>query len=142
MTYPKQLPNNWKYRLLEDIYVLTGITPLMPSYSSEFMSINRLGVLHMKAGYSWDGASGHCPDHEAIMYPSCVHDGLCQLFTLGIITKAQRYAADALLGTMVRAEMYRLSERWGSIKKAAHRTWAEAWSRMVWFCVRSYSVIT
>lgn len=140
LTYPRAIPNGWKYRLLESIEVLTGIEPFS-THSSDFMSINSIGVLRLKAGYSWNGASGPCLDCESIMYPSTVHDALCQLFSLGVLTKGQRYEADDLLRRMVKAEMYRISDHWSVAPRLAYRTWASVWSRTVWLAVRSYSMI-
>ena len=125
--------NGWKYTMLTGMDVQTDIIPSQ-EYHEQFFSLFMNGMLRFKTGYSWDGASGGCPDHDSIMFGSCVHDACCQLFHMGIISKAGRIKADDLLYEIVRCEM--LVRANGYFWK---RIWANNWSRLVWIAVRGYT---
>ena len=55
------------------------------------------GVLEIKAGYAWDGASGPTFDTKSTMRASLVHDALYQLMRAGKLSQEDRKAADELL---------------------------------------------
>lgn len=55
------------------------------------------GVLEIKAGYAWDGASGPTFDTKSTMRASLVHDALYQLMRAGKLSQEDRAAADRLL---------------------------------------------
>ena len=141
VTLPKQLANGWKYRLLEDITFLTFIFPLRP-FCHELIEYTKAGKLTLKRGCQWNGASGPCPDHEGIMMSSCLHDALCQMYAMGVITKFQRCQADHLLADMTREEMIRLANQSKSaVLRAVRTVWAFIWSECVWLAVRGYTCI-
>ena len=126
--------NGWKYTLSRVIVVQTDIIPIR-EYHEQFFNILIDGTLFIRLDYSWNGANC-CPDHDSIMFGSCVHDACCQLFHKGIISKAGRIKADDLLYEIVRDEM--LARAKESVWK---RTWANVWSRLVWAAVRGYTFI-
>ena len=51
------------------------------------------GELYIKAGYSWNGASGGMWDSENVIVASLVHDALYQLLREGVLS--QRFRPDA-----------------------------------------------
>ena len=125
--------NGSKYTLSRGIVVQTDIIPLR-EYQDKFLGILMDGTLYLRTSYSWNGANC-CPDHDSIMFGSCVHDACCQLFRKGIISKAGRIKADDLLYEIVRCEM--LVRANGYFWK---RIWANNWSRLVWIAVRGYTL--
>ena len=87
--------SKYKYRLLEDEEFDTGITGIYAS--TEYLTIFDTGLMVVKKGYCWDGASGPTLDTEDTMRASLGHDALYQMISLGILSKAHREAADKLL---------------------------------------------
>ena len=79
------------------------------------------GRLAIRAGYSWDGASGPAIDTPNIMVASLAHDALYQLISEGHLPKRCRRAADLTLR--------KLCERAGM---GAFRRW------YVWLAVRLF----
>ena len=73
------------------------------SYENNFLSINVSGVLSIKAGYAWDGASGPTVDTKNTIVPSCVHDALYQLMREKAIPRSFRIHADQLFYEMLRS---------------------------------------
>ena len=70
--------------------------------STPFVSLTPDGVLTLRAGYAWDGASGPTFDTPAVMLAALLHDALYQLATLEKSPKFKRYA-DAMLYAIMRA---------------------------------------
>jgi len=60
------------------------------------------GTLTAKAGYSWDGASGGCPDNDYTLTPSMFHDIPYQMMRLGLMSQEFRPMADRLFYTQIR----------------------------------------
>lgn len=86
----------WKYQLAEDYHVATDIigqAAEIPGY----VQLDQGGVLHVRAGYCWDGASGPTIDTKSSMRASLVHDALYQLEREGRLSQTTRAAADELL---------------------------------------------
>lgn len=52
------------------------------------------GVLTIKEGYSWDGASGGMVDTKGVLVPSLVHDCLYEMIRKGHLSKDYRKSAD------------------------------------------------
>lgn len=89
--------SGYKYQLEEDFDIQTSITPVTPG-GNRFVSMSLSGVLHVSAGYAWDGPSGPTLDTTDFMRGSLVHDALYQLMQEGILSKDfHRKAADQLL---------------------------------------------
>ena len=83
----------FKYRLLED--EITALSKAFFGYTvfTDFI-ILKDGVLTLKRGYSWDGASGPAIDTKNNMRSSLVHDALCQLIWSGRIPESRQIDAD------------------------------------------------
>ena len=70
--------SHYKYQLTRPYVVQTGICP-PEEIHYQFFTLNTSGVLEVKAGYAWDGASGPTWDTKSSMRPSLVHDCFCQM---------------------------------------------------------------
>jgi len=87
----------YKYQLVNDYAVATGITPPQ-SIETSFVSLDAGGRLAIRKGYAWDGPSGPTIDTKTFMRGSLVHDALYQLLRLGKLDRDMgRRAADDLL---------------------------------------------
>ena len=99
--------SGYKYQLVEDYEVQTNIFPPV-DIRTEYINLNTHGLLFIKHGYAWDGASGPTWDTKSSMRPSLVHDALYQLMRMGLLPVILRYVVDKLLRTMcVEDGMYR-----------------------------------
>ncbi|HAX23046.1 MAG TPA: hypothetical protein DCY64_22515 [Hydrogenophaga sp.] len=94
----------------EQYVASAGIFPVEPG-GNEFVQLTIDGRLIMRRWYAWDGASGPAYNDKAFVRPSLTHDGLCQLWQLGIVDDAGRAAADKLLGKMLRHDMQIVAAR-------------------------------
>lgn len=66
-----------------------------------YLKLTKEGMLIVKKGYAWDGASGPTVDSRSSMRGSLVHDALYQLIRLKLIDKRYRYEADMLFKKIV-----------------------------------------
>ena len=94
MKYKKR--QAYKYNLHSEEQIETGITPAQP-FDSPFLSLSEQGLLTIKKGYSWDGASGPAIDTQNILKASLVHDALYQLMREEVLPQSSREQADRLL---------------------------------------------
>lgn len=85
----------YKYQLAALLLFDTGITGY--DIKTEFIELSPLGLLLIKSGYAWDGASGPTIDDDTNMRPSCVHDALYQLLRMGLLPPEYRELADEIL---------------------------------------------
>jgi hypothetical protein len=93
--------DGYKFQLEEDYEHQTGITPAAPG-GNRFVHITLDGLLIIRSGYAWDGASGPAIDTPTFIRGSLVHDALYQLMRLGVVQKAGgRLQADKLLREIV-----------------------------------------
>ena len=85
--------DGYKYQLDKDYTVQTEI---IPGYDilTKFIELTLEGVLTVRAGYAWDGASGPGIDTKNIMRGSLVHDALYQLSRQEYLSGASRLQAD------------------------------------------------
>ena len=74
----------YTYQLAEDYTVKTPITPA-EDIIHEWFVLTRIGVLLVKRGYAWDGASGPTFDTKSSMRPSLVHDVFCQMMRCDLL---------------------------------------------------------
>ena len=86
----------YKHQLVEDYCVFVGIDPPEP-VDTTFLKLGMAGILTIKAGYAWDGASGSTWDTPSVMRASLVHDALYQLMREEKISLTNRQKADSLL---------------------------------------------
>ncbi|EKR89673.1 hypothetical protein LEP1GSC163_0135 [Leptospira santarosai str. CBC379] len=75
---------NYKYELVKSYSFQTDIKTEEPIQIGSpgiktFLSLDPLGLLHIDAGYAWDGPSGPTIDTKTFMRGSLVHDALYQL---------------------------------------------------------------
>ena len=68
----------YKYQLALPYVVQTPIKPWR-RIEHEFFALTQEGLLTIKAGYAWDGASGPTIDTKSSMRAALVHDCFCQL---------------------------------------------------------------
>jgi hypothetical protein len=95
----------YKYWLVRPYSLSIPIFPKEAIVSSGgFISLNRDGVLSIKAGYAWDGPSGPTFDTKTFMRGSLVHDALYQLMREGLLGKECKDIADRLLGSICRSD--------------------------------------
>jgi hypothetical protein len=70
--------SGYKYQLVNDYRVQTSITPGF-DIETEFVELDRAGVLTIRHGYAWDGPSDPTLDTRTFMRGSLVHDALAGL---------------------------------------------------------------
>lgn len=87
--------SGYKYQLVEDYSIETGIS-LGKTCTTSFLSITAKGLLTIKAGYAWDGASGPAIDTETVKRASLVHDAIYQLIREGYVHPVHKERADEL----------------------------------------------
>lgn len=68
----------YKYQLAEDYTVRVPILP-PEDVITDWYALTASGVLLVKKGYAWDGASGPTFDTKSSMRPSLIHDVFCQM---------------------------------------------------------------
>ena len=91
MEYRKLTP--YKYQLTKDEkYFMGNIYPTVP-FDDEYMSLSLSGILTVKKGYAWDGATGGIETH-VIRRASLIHDAYCQLIEKGCIPISFRLNVD------------------------------------------------
>lgn len=86
----------YKYQLAEDFELAVPIFP-KSDVVTEYISLTTKGILHVKAGYAWDGPSGPTYDRPTNMRGSLPHDALYQLIRQGYLTMKDRPASDKVL---------------------------------------------
>lgn len=85
--------SGYKYQLAESSSTVIGIRTA-ENISTPFVLLNTDGILIIKQGYAWDGASGPTIDTKSSMRGSLVHDALYQLIRLGLLPESFRLRAD------------------------------------------------
>lgn len=88
-----------KYKLLREHKTDTGINPCN-AVKHEYFTITKTGIVTVKVGYVWDGATGGL-DTKDFMRGSLIHDVLCQAVAEKLLHKAYRPKADKLLYKML-----------------------------------------
>jgi len=86
----------YKYQLAENYLLNINIRPEQ-EIRTEYLVLAPTGLLLIKKGYAWDGASGPTIDTKSCMRGSLVHDALYQLMRLGLIDTSNRDYADELM---------------------------------------------
>lgn len=77
----------YKYQLSGNFDIDIGIKPKVDIHCGEYLRLTTDGVLHIGAGYAWDGPSGPTVDTKNFMRGSLVHDALYQLLRWGLLQK-------------------------------------------------------
>ena len=91
----------YKYQLAEDYTLLTDIIPVNVTgdpegVGNDYVWLGKGGMLIVRRGYAWDGASGPTVDTLDTMRGSLVHDALYQLMREEFLSKDYREAADKI----------------------------------------------
>lgn len=72
--------DGYKHQLVTNYTIQTEITPPTDeAIDTQFIQLDKKGVLTIRAGYAWDGASGPTWDNLKVKRASLVHDALYQL---------------------------------------------------------------
>jgi len=100
----------YKYQLAQDYQHETDIPGV--SIDTSFISLTRSGLLTIKAGYAWDGASGPTYDSKSSMRGSLVHDALYQLMRIYPDMRKFRLYADELLFIICKQDGMNLIRAW------------------------------
>jgi len=111
----------YKYQLLEPYSIQVSIF-YKENIETDFILLNPNGLLIIKKGYCWDGASGITIDTKSSMRGALVHDVLYQLMREGKIGEWHRKYADMLLRDIC-------------IEDGMYRWRAKMW----YFCVRNFA---
>jgi len=123
MRYKKR--KHWKYRVYEDEYRQTDITPEQ-SIDTPFISLGMDGILIVKKDYAWDGASGPTIDTKNTMTPSLVHDALYNLFRDQLLDadKWRKYADELLRDMLIERKMWKFRARmwYRAVRKGAEQS--------------------
>ena len=110
----------YKYKLKKEIRFITDI--IGTEFVNNYFRLDIDGLLTIKVGYCWDGASGPAWDDKTNYESSCIHDALYQLMRMGILDRnVHRKYADKVLRDI-------------SIKKGMWKIRANAW----YWAVRKY----
>ncbi|PWJ38462.1 DUF1353 domain-containing protein [Sediminitomix flava] len=91
----------YKYQLVKDFTYESTIKNYKVE-NHKFIALNEDGVIGIKKGYAWDGASGPTIDTENSMKASLVHDAFYQLFREGYLPQSEVKSTDQLFKTMLR----------------------------------------
>jgi hypothetical protein len=94
--------DGYKYQLLKSIKVQTEIKPPADIHFS-FLKLDTDGLLRIRAGYAWDGATGAL-DTKNFMRGSLVHDALYQLMSENRLDLSWREQADKELVKICRED--------------------------------------
>ena len=86
----------YKNQLTRDFSIQTALRPAQ-YVALKYITLSMGGLLTIKAGYAWDGASGPTWDTKNSIRGSLVHDALYQLIRLGYIEEAHKPYADQML---------------------------------------------
>lgn len=93
--------DGYKHQLYETYYITLPVNPTTV-YDGEYLSLDINGLLTIKKGYCWDGASGPTWDTANCKKPSLVHDALYQLMRMEVLPRSYREHADKLFYNMLR----------------------------------------
>lgn len=87
--------DGYRYQLADHYAIQTDLRPTQPILT-EWVTLDVDGVLVIRSGYAWDGASGPTLDGPSSIRPSLVHDVIYQLIGLGHLeaSHAKPYADD------------------------------------------------
>ena len=119
MKYQKR--RYWKYRLYNTEVYPTGITLTNP-VQTRYIDMTVDGVITVKRGYVYDGASGPTIDSKNTMLASLIHDALYQLMRGNLISRDWRKRADEVLyEILIDKGMWKLRAKiwYRTVRKAA-----------------------
>lgn len=118
--------DGYKYQLAEDYQIQTTIYP-KADIITEYIFLTMQGLLTVKEGYSWDGASGPTIDTKSSMRAGLVHDAFYQLLRGELISQHYREAADGLLRDLMIEDAMKIRKEWPEFMKKLAIMRAKAW---------------
>ncbi len=94
----------YKYQL-NNVYVENIGFSTNKNIDTEYIELNIDGLLIIKKGYAWDGASGLTIDTKSFMRGSLEHDALYQLMRMNLLNyKIYRLLADKRLYKIIKQD--------------------------------------
>ena len=93
---PIKYTSGYKYQLLEDYTILLPNKFIGRGFDVKFMKL-AAGILTIRAGYAWDGASGPTIDTKTSMRGALVHDALYQAMREDLIPRSMKVFCDQLM---------------------------------------------
>lgn len=75
----------YKYQLRADYAYQSAVKPAVLVRVDDWVVLHPTGLLEIRAGYAWDGASGPAIDTKTILRGSLVHDAFYQLMREGLL---------------------------------------------------------
>lgn len=103
----RELPN-YEYQLEEEYTYLNGTIYPLTRIETDYIIVHEIGVITMKKGYAWDGATWGLDKYEkfrpTIIRASLVHDAYCQLIAEGYLPIQFRLEADRIFKEICRAD--------------------------------------
>ena len=87
--------SGYKYQMLENAVADSGVRPCA-LIDHEYFSISVDGVILVKRGYAWDGASSVAIDTPGTIYASVFHDAGYQAIRLGLLDPNWRKSLDKM----------------------------------------------
>ena len=104
MEYPKFITykSGFKYQLTKPYIGYIGIRGF--HVETKFITLFKNGVIKIKDGYAWDGASGPAVDTETIKRASLVHDALYQLIRGKQLHRIFKVDADEVFRTICKED--------------------------------------
>ena len=95
----------YKHQLAETYSLKTPIKPTN-NIETEFVDLDKTGLITIKTGYAWDGVSGPVVDTSKNIRASLVHDSLYQLMRKRKLTPRKKYKdkADRLFRTIAKQD--------------------------------------
>jgi len=96
----------YKYQLNQEYVVqLDNVRPKAGANAdTPLITLSPTGLLTIRYGYAWDGASGPTRDTKSSMRGSLVHDALYQLGRMKVLDDDQRSEADEVFWRICRTD--------------------------------------
>lgn len=96
----------YKYQLQQDYTVqLDNVRPKATAVAvTPLITLTQEGLLTIKYGYAWDGASGPTRDTKSSMRGSLVHDALYQLGRMKLVDITERHEIDTVFWRICRTD--------------------------------------
>lgn len=114
----------YKYEVVSPYTTLVNTHPPV-SFNNDFFSLHKSGLLIIREGYRWDGASGPMIDTISTMRASCVHDALYQMIRMGGIPKNMKAKADEEFARILKEDYHptnKFSQAWSHFRAAYAHT--------------------
>lgn len=89
--------SGYKYQLASDVHFSVPCLAKYAGFSNRYLAILEDGVVRIKEGYAWDGASGPTIDTKNTFRGSALHDALYWFMRNGVIPMSFRAVADRIL---------------------------------------------